>query len=97
MVVLASKYTDSGATPGALRVAAALSEIAPDTTGVVAEHAVGIPTGVTLLEAADGLPVPIALVAFTVNVYAVPLLNPVTVIGDVAPELVKFPGLEVTV
>jgi hypothetical protein len=35
-------------------------------------------------------------VALTVNVYAVPLVNPVTVIGDV-PVAVIFPGLEIAV
>jgi hypothetical protein len=42
--------------------------------------------------------VPIAFVAVTVNVYAVPLLNPVTV-ADVAHvvDAVKPPGDDVTV
>ena len=35
--------------------------------------------GVTALDGADAGPVPIALVALTVNVYAVPLVSPVTV------------------
>ena len=49
------------------------------------------------LEAADAGPVPTAFVAFTVNVYAVPLVNPVTVIGLAGPVAVLAPGLEVTV
>jgi hypothetical protein len=36
-------------------------------------------SGVTALDAADAGPVPIALVAVTLNVYAVPLVSPVTV------------------
>src|SRR5664279_857708 len=36
--------------------------------------------GIAALEAADAAPVPLALVAVTVNVYAVPLVNPVTVV-----------------
>ena len=36
--------------------------------------------GVTALEGADGEPVPIAFVAVTVNVYAVPLVSPPTVV-----------------
>jgi hypothetical protein len=40
--------------------------------------------------------VPLAFVAVTVNVYAVPLLNPLTVIGD-APVPVNPPGDEVAV
>ena len=38
-----------------------------------------------------------AFVAFTVKVYAVPLVKPVTTNGLVVPVAVKLPGLEVTV
>ena len=41
--------------------------------------------------------VPAALVAVTVNVYAVPLVKPVTVIGDEPPVALKPPVFEVTV
>jgi hypothetical protein len=51
---------------------------------------------VTLLEAAEAVEVPLALVAVTVNVYAVPFVNPETVIGD-APVPVNDPGDEVAV
>jgi hypothetical protein len=54
-------------------------------------------TGVTEPLAEDAEDVPIAFVAVTVNVYAVPLLKPLTVIGDEAPVPVKPPGLDVTV
>jgi hypothetical protein len=53
-------------------------------------------TGVTLLEAADAVEVPLALVAVTVNVYAVPFDKPETVIGEV-PVPVNPPGEEVAV
>ena len=67
----------------------------------VPDTAVGAPgtaNGVTAADADDTAPVPTALVAVTVNVYAVPLPNPVTV-ADVAPvvDAVKPPGDEVTV
>lgn len=52
--------------------------------------------GVTLLLAALAGPVT-NVVAVTVNVYGVPLVNPVTVIGDDAPLAVIPPGLDVTV
>ena len=52
---------------------------------------------VTLLEGAEEGPVPIALVAATVNVYAVPLVNPPTLMGDPDPLAKIAPGLEVTV
>jgi hypothetical protein len=53
--------------------------------------------GVTLLLAALAGPVPTALVAVTVNVYAVPRVKPDTVIGDVADVAVIPPGLDVAV
>jgi hypothetical protein len=53
--------------------------------------------GLTLLLAALAGPVPVAFVALTVKVYAVPVVNPVTVIGEDAPLPVKPPGLDVTV
>jgi hypothetical protein len=53
-------------------------------------------TGVTLSLALEVAVCPVVEVALTVNVYAVPLVNPVTVIGEV-PVAVKLPGLEMTV
>jgi hypothetical protein len=53
--------------------------------------------GVTEALAADAGLVPIAFVAVTVNVYAVPFDKPVTVNGLEAPVAVKPPGLDVTV
>ena len=73
-------------------VALALPAVATPIVG-----APGTVAGVTLFEAADGGPVPIALVAVTVNVYAVPLVRPVTVIGLEVPVAVIPPGEEVTV
>jgi hypothetical protein len=57
----------------------------------------GTVAGVTLLLADDAVLVPIAFVAVTVNVYAVPLVKPVTVIGDEPPVAVKPPVFELTV
>ena len=53
-------------------VACALPAVAVPMVG-----APGTPAGVTLFEAAEAGPVPIALVAVTVKVYAVPLVSPV--------------------
>ena len=47
--------------------------------------------------AEDELPNPAALVAVTVNLYWVPLVKPVTVIGLEPPLTVIPPGLEITV
>ena len=67
---------------------------------VVALTLVGAPgtvLGVTAFDAALAAPVPMAFVAVTVKVYAVPLVRPVTVSGDTAPVAVAPPGLAVTV
>ena len=67
----------------------------------LAEILVGAPgaiaAGVTADDALEAVPVPMELVAVTVKVYAVPLVSPVTVIGDEAPVAVRPPGEEVTV
>nr|WP_263864072.1 hypothetical protein [Paenibacillus lycopersici] len=60
--------------------------------------ATGGATGVTLADAADAADSPAEFVAVTWNVYAVPFVNPVTVIGPaVVLVSVTFPGLDVTV
>jgi hypothetical protein len=56
----------------------------------------GTVAAVTLFDEADAAPTPALLVAVTVNVYAVPLVKPVTVMGLEEPVPVKPPGLEVT-
>ena len=53
--------------------------------------------GVTAPLIADTELVPMAFVAVTVNVYAVPFVRPVTVIGDAPPVAEKPPTVEVTV
>jgi hypothetical protein len=53
--------------------------------------------GVTLLLAALAGPVPNAFVAVTVNVYEVPFVRPLTVMGEAEPVPVTPPGLDVTV
>jgi len=57
----------------------------------------GTVPGVTEFDGAEAGPVPTALVAVTVKVYAVPFASPVTVIGDADPEAVMPFGNEVTV
>jgi hypothetical protein len=57
-------------------------------------------TGVTGDEALEAFPVPKKLVAVTVKVYAVPLVRPVTVIGEDLPlavTAVPLDGVAVTV
>ena len=76
-------------------VACALPAVAVPIVG-----AVGTVAGVTLFDAADGALLPIALVAMTVNVYAVPLARLVTTwLRPVVPALLSIPpaGLETTV
>jgi hypothetical protein len=45
----------------------------------------------------DAMPTPAVFVAVTVKVYVVPLVRPVTVIGEEPPVAENPPGLEVTV
>jgi hypothetical protein len=64
----------------------------PVAEGAVYEFATGI-TG-TLAEAG---PVPYMFVAVTAQVYAVPFVRPLTVMGDDTPVAVTPPGLHVAV
>ena len=78
---------------GALQVTVALTFPAVALTLVGASGRV---IGVTALDAADAAEVPAAFVAVTVNVYAVPLVKPLTV--TLVPVLLAVapPGLAVT-
>jgi hypothetical protein len=83
--------------PGAVKatVACALPGVA-----VTAVGAPGTVAGVTLFDAADGALEPAALVATTVNVYAVPFVRPVIAcVVNVLPALLSTPpaGFEITV
>jgi hypothetical protein len=64
---------------------------------VGAAGATGTPAGVTAAVEAEATEVPPMVVAFTVNVYAVPLVRPVTTSGEEAPVAVAPPGDAVTV
>ena len=78
-----------------MTVACALPAVAVTPVG-----APGADAGVTLFDGADGGPVPIALVAVTVNVYAVPLVSPViTWLVAVLPAFASTPpgGVDTTV
>ena len=94
-VVIVLPPLDAGAAQ--LTVACALPGTA--VTPVGAPGAVPDPTGVTGDEGADAGPVPMPLVAVTVNVYAVPSLSPETTAEVAAPALfpVNPPGVDVTV
>ena len=82
---------------GALKVITA-DVFPPTADGEGRVGAVGIVAGVTAgLEGAEAGPVPAAFVAVMVNVYAVPLVKLVTMIGDVLLALIILPGFEVTV
>ena len=65
---------------GAVKVTVALALPALAVPMIGAPGTVAGALGVTLFDAADAAPVPIALVALTINVYAVPLVSPVTLI-----------------
>ena len=53
--------------------------------------------GVTAFVVADAVLVPTKLVAVTVNVYVVPLVSPVIVMGEDPPVALKPPTFEETV
>ena len=92
-VVEEVKVTASLELAVAVRVGVVPKFCAPGSAKVM----VWLAAGVTEFDSADASPVPAPLVAVTVKLYAVPLLRPVTMIGDVLPVWLKPPGLEVTV
>src|SRR5919204_127431 len=75
-------------------VALALPAVAVPMVG-----APGTVNGTTLLEASEAALLPAALVATTLNVYAVPLVSPLTValVAGAATVAVSPPGMEVAV
>ena len=75
-----------------LTVACALPPVAVPVTGAPGTT---IALGVTLLDVADASPVPITLVAFTVQVTVEPLVRPVTVIGEAEPVMLTTPHVAV--
>jgi hypothetical protein len=66
----------------------------PETAGEILKIRPAV--GVTLFDAALSAPYPTRFCAATVNVYAVPFVNPVIVMGDAEPVAVTPPGLDVT-
>ena len=71
---------------GAVKLTVPLPLLPVAETPVGASGAIG--AGVTADDALEVVPVPTRLVATTVKVYAVPLVRPVTVIGDDVPDAV---------
>jgi hypothetical protein len=57
----------------------------------------GVVAGIATFELDEVKELPIAFLATTVKEYSVPLLNPVTTMGDAEPVAVKPPGDDVTV
>lgn len=68
-----------------------------DATPMVGATGTVAMNGVTLLLNADGALVPSEFVAVTENVYAVPFVRPLTVIGLLSPVAEMAPGFEVMV
>jgi hypothetical protein len=66
-------------------------------TATTSVGASGTVAGVIVLLVEEEILVPNALVAVTVNVYAVPFERPVTVIGEDPPVALKPPTFDVTV
>jgi hypothetical protein len=72
--------------------------VVDEAIGVISVR-VGAPVsaGVTLLEALEAELVPTELVAVTVNVYEIPLVNPETTSGELVPVATIPPGDDVAV
>lgn len=69
-----------------------------DALPAVAVPIVGAPgavAGVTLFDAAEGVLVPTPFVAVTVQVTGVPLMSPLTVIGEPPPDALCVPHVAV--
>jgi hypothetical protein len=66
------------------------------TTFPGADGAVAVGAGVAEFDAADSAPLPLTFVAWTVKVYAVPLVSPLTVQG-LELHVAVPPGVPVTV
>jgi hypothetical protein len=77
-------------------VNATVAVVNPVAVAVPIVGASGVP-GVTLLDGADGVPCPpIEFSAVTTKVYAVPFVSPVTIIGELNPDIILLPGLATT-
>jgi hypothetical protein len=76
---------------GAVQATDTFPEPAPDVATTFPGGAGGA-AGVTLFEGCEGGPVPMSLVADTVNVYVVPLASPVTVVDGLGGEPLMIDG-----
>jgi hypothetical protein len=73
-------------------VACPLSAVASTLCG-----APGVVAGMTVFDGTDANPIPSRLLAITVNVYDVPFVSPLTVIGLAVPVALTPPGCDTTV
>ncbi len=80
----------------AVRVTRSVAD-APSVGAMIVGTSLGGASGVTAFDGADGALGPAAFDAVTVNVYAVPSVSPLTVIGEAEPELLPPAGVDVTV
>ncbi len=80
----------------AVRVTTSAAD-APSVGAVIVGVSLGSASGVTEFDGADAGPVPEELVAVTVNVYGVPLVSPLTVIGEAVPVAPALEGEDETV
>ena len=83
--------------PVVVCVIAVVNAVLIHNVGVLEAALIVLMQGVTDEEVKEETELPTAFVATTVKVYVVPLVNPVTIMGEVAPVAVIPPGLEVTV
>ena len=84
-----------GLPPSLLGAAKAMLTCALPRVAVPMPGAPGSVAGVTLFDAAEAALLPSAFVAITLQAIGVPLLSPVTVIGEAAPVALCAPQLAV--
>ena len=73
-----------------------VAELSPGVATTLVGATVGGPKGETAVDGEDDADDPVEFTAITVNLYAVPLVNPVTIIGLDVPVTMIAPGDDVT-
>ena len=105
MVLTAQSAVTPAGSPVAVPIPVAPVVVCVIFVNAVLIHSVGVleavlavlMQGIIELEVEDEAEGPAAFIATTVKVYAIPFVNPVTIMGEVAPVAVLPPGLAVTV
>ena len=82
-------HVPSGAEAGTGLILAVPEKLSADGVSTMPVRVTPCASGVTVVETADDMPVPLAFAAMTTQVYVVPLAKPVTTRGLAAPLAVQ--------